>query len=59
MKIEVEMEDFIKYGGSNQFAKNISEALFIDPSRVRVTSIRKGSVIVDYEIEESEDDNLE
>ena len=59
MKIEVEMEAFIKFGGSNQFAKNISEALFIDASRVRVTSIRKGSVIVDYEIEESQDDNLE
>lgn len=59
MKIEVEMEAFIKFGGSNQFAKNISEALFIDSSRVKVTSIRKGSIIIDYEIIESPDDNLE
>jgi hypothetical protein len=59
MKIEVDMADFIAYGGSNQFAKNISQALFIDSSRVKVNSIRKGSVIIDYTIEESEGDNLD
>ena len=59
MKIEVDMADFIAYGGSNKFAANISQALFIDASRVKVTSIRKGSVIVDYTIEESENDSLE
>ena len=46
MKIEVDMADFIAYGGSNKFAANISQALFIDASRVKVTSIRKGSVIL-------------
>jgi hypothetical protein len=59
MKIQVDMETFISYGGSNKFAANISEALFIASNRVKVTSLKKGSVIVNYSIYESSNDSLE
>ena len=59
MTIETDMESFIAYGGQTAFAFNISNALFIDASRVKVTSVKKGSVIIQYKIIESQKDNLE
>jgi hypothetical protein len=53
------METFDSYGGSTLFAKNISDALFIDFSRIKISSVKKGSVIVQYKIMRSEDDDLE
>lgn len=59
MTIDTSMENFLRFGGSDAFMSNISNALFIDSKRVRIIAMREGSVIIDYKILESENDNLE
>ena len=59
MTIQTDMDSFITYGGQTAFAFNISNALFIDVQRIKVTSVKKGSVIIEYKIIESQKDNLD
>jgi hypothetical protein len=45
-------EDFEQNGGEAAFVGNIAENLGIKESQIKVTGVREGSVIVDYEITE-------
>ena len=53
------MATFVAHGGQTAFALNISNALFIDSRRIKVTNVRKGSVIIDYQILDTGKDDLE
>lgn len=45
-------EEFEQNGGKEAFVGNIAENLGIKASQIKVTGVREGSVIVDYEITE-------
>jgi hypothetical protein len=44
------MADFLQNGGKEKFSSDIADGLGIDTSRVIVTELTEGSVIVDYKI---------
>lgn len=44
------MTDFINNGGRSKFEADVADGLGIDKSRVIVTELTEGSVIVDYKI---------
>ena len=52
------VEDFELNGGKETFIDNLTLYLGIDDIQIRVTSVREGSVIIDYEIIEDESNGM-
>lgn len=50
--LDTTKEDFEQNGGEAAFVGNVAENLGIKESQIKVTGVREGSVIVDYEITE-------
>ena len=44
------MDTFERKGGENMFVYNLSAAMGIKKSSIKVRDVREGSVIVDYDI---------
>lgn len=52
------MDEFENNGGASKFIENISKSLWLNESQVKVTDIRSGSVIIDYQIREDENNMM-
>ena len=50
VRLDTTMEEFESKGGEKMFVQNLAESIGIEKSNIKVTQIREGSVIVDYEI---------
>jgi hypothetical protein len=50
IKLNTTVNEFQNSGGKDKFIDNLSSSLGIDASTIDISSIREGSVIVDYTI---------
>jgi hypothetical protein len=50
IRLDATLDDFARAGGQPNFKQAVSSALAIDASRIVVTALREGSVIVDFKI---------
>jgi hypothetical protein len=50
------LNGFKENGGTNKFKENLAESLGIKQTFIQILSVREGSVIVDFQIVQAEED---
>ena len=58
VRIDTTLDDWTFYNRSADFVNNMATALGIDTSNVVITSIKEGSVIIDYNLIVDENSSL-
>lgn len=56
VRLEWTLEEFYAFGGPTAFADRVAGALGIHASTIKVISVYKGSVIIDYQVSAVSDD---
>ena len=56
--MEWSLDGFFKSGGTTRFVDRLASVLGIHASTIKVVSVYEGSLVIDYEIEEDDDEQL-
>jgi len=49
-KLDMSFDDFLSNNGQTSFVDNVAALLGISPSRIKVTKIVRGSVVIDFSV---------